>query len=110
MSNDGKRIDKPEPRWQALLAFVAVGLMYLALPRSLIVGPTWLIPTLIGIMLVPTVVSHRLGKLSLNRILGVTISSLITVALISSVALLVKALPSHRESALELLRSVRSYG
>jgi hypothetical protein len=105
MSNEGKRVDKPEPRWQALLAFVAVGLMYLALPRSLIIGPTWLIPTLIGVMLVPTVVSHRFGKLSLNRILGITISSLITLALISSVALLVKALPSHRESALELLRS-----
>ena len=105
MSNEGKRVDKPEPRWQALLAFVAVGLMYVALPRSLIIGPTWLIPTLIGVMLVPTVVSHRFGKRSLNRILGITISSLITLALISSVALLVKALPSHRESALELLRS-----
>jgi hypothetical protein len=105
MSNEGKRVDKPEPRWQALLAFVAVGLMYLALPRSLIVGPTWLIPTLIGVMLIPTVVSHRFGKRSLNRILGITISSIITLALISSVALLVKALPSHRESALELLRS-----
>jgi hypothetical protein len=105
MSNEGKRVDKPEPRWQAVLAFIAVALMYLALPRSLIVGPTWLIPTLIGVMLIPTVVTHRLGKLPFNRILGITISSIITLALISSVALLVKALPSHRESALELLRS-----
>ena len=56
------RIDKPEPRWQAILAFVAVAGIYLALPRSLIVGPTWLLPTLIGVLLVPTVVSHRLGK------------------------------------------------
>ena len=42
------RVDKPEPRWQALLAFVAVAGIYLALPSSLIVGPTWLLPTLIG--------------------------------------------------------------
>ena len=78
MSNDGKRVDKPEPRWQAVLAFVAVATIYLALPRNLIVGPAWLLPTLIAVLLVPTVVSHRIGKLSLNRYLGFLISSLIT--------------------------------
>jgi hypothetical protein len=105
MEKAPQHIDKPEPRWQAVLAFVAVGLMYLALPPSLIIGPTWLLPTLIGVLLVPTVVSHRMGRRSLNRNLGVAISSIITVALIGSVILLVRALPSHRESALALLRS-----
>lgn len=102
---ESHRVDKPEPRWQALLAFVAVAGIYLALPSSLIVGPTWLLPTLIGVLLVPTVVSHRIGKRSLNRILGLAISSIITIALISSVALLVHALPSHKESAIQLLFS-----
>jgi hypothetical protein len=105
METGSHRIDKVEPRWQALLAFVAVAGIYLALPSSLIVGPTWLLPTLIGVLLVPTVVSHRIGKRSLNRILGLAISSIITVALISSVALLVHALPSHKESAIQLLFS-----
>jgi hypothetical protein len=99
------RIDKPEPRWQAVLAFVAVGAIYLALPSAMIVGPAWLLPTLIGLLLVPTVVSHRYGKLRLNRILGFTTSSLITLALIGSVVLLVHALPSHTESPLQLLFS-----
>ena len=98
-------IDKPEPRWQALLAFLAVAGIYLALPRHLIVGPIWLLPTLIVVLLVPTVVSHRMGKRSLNRVLGMLISSVITVALIGSVVLLVRALPSHKEAPLELLRS-----
>jgi hypothetical protein len=105
MGHDGKRLDKPEPRWQAVLAFLAVATIYLALPRSLVVGPTWLFPTLIAVLLVPTVVSHRLGKLSLNRVLGFATSSIITVALIGSVILLVHSLPSHREPPLELLRS-----
>lgn len=105
MASDEKRRDKPEPRWQAVLAFVTVATIYLALPKSLIVGPTWLFPTLIGVLLVPTVVSHRLGKLSLNRILGFATSSIITIALIGSVVLLVHSLPSNRESPLELLRS-----
>ena len=93
MKSDGQRIDKPEPRWQAVLAFVAVAAIYLALPRSLIVGPTWLLPTLIALLLVPTVVSHRLGRLQLNRLLGFVISSVITLAMIGSVVLLL-----HRPS------------
>ncbi len=105
MSNEGKRVDKPEPRWQAALAFVAVATIYLALPKNLIVGPAWLLPTLIAVLLVPTVVSHRIGKLSLNRYLGFLISSLITLALIGSVILLVTTLPSHKEPPLKLLFS-----
>jgi hypothetical protein len=98
-------IDKPEPRWQALLAFLAIGAIYLALPRDLIVGPTWLLPTLIVVLLIPTVVTHRTGKRSLNRALGIVINGITTLALIGSVVLLVRALPSHRESALKLLLS-----
>jgi hypothetical protein len=56
-------------------------------------------------LLVPTVVSHRVGKHSLNRILGFIINGITTLALIGSVILLVRALPTHRESPLQLLRS-----
>src|SRR5213082_4225298 len=105
MSDSTEHIDKPEPRWQALVALLAVGAIYLALPRSLIIGPIWLLPTLIVVLLVPTVVSHRVGKRSLNRALGIIINGIITTALIGSVILLVRALPSHREAPLQLLRS-----
>jgi hypothetical protein len=105
MRAERERIDKPEPRWQALLAVLAIGAIYLALPAHLTVGPIWLLPTLILVLLPPTVVSHRTGKRSLNRVLGITINGLTTLALIGSVVLLVRALPSHRESPLELLRS-----
>ena len=60
---------------------------------------------MIVVLLVPTVVSHRMGKLSLNRILGFTINGITTLALIGSVILLVRVLPTHRESPLQLLRS-----
>ena len=105
MTNEHDHVDKPEPRWQALLAFLAVGAIYLALPRSLIVGPIWLLPTLIVVLLVPTVVSHRTGRRSLNRVLGIIINGITTLALIGSVILLVRALPSHKESPLQLLLS-----
>src|SRR5215210_2293659 len=98
-------IDEPEPRWQALLAFVAVGAIYLALPRKLIIGPTWLLPTLIVVLLIPTVMSHRAGKRRINRVLGIIINGITTVALIGSVILLVRTLPSHRGDPLRLLFS-----
>ena len=105
MADPHNHLDKPEPRWQALLAFLAVGAIYLALPRDLIVGPTWLLPTLIVVLLIPTVVAHKAGKRSLNRALGIIINGITTLALIGSVVLLVRTLPSHRESALKLLLS-----
>ena len=105
MTEQHPHIDKPEPRWQALAAFLAIGGIYLALPANLIVGPIWLLPTLIVALLIPTVMSHKTGKRSLNRVLGIIINGITTVALIGSVVLLVRALPSHRESPLELLRS-----
>ena len=105
MTDQHPHLDKPEPRWQVLLAVLAVGAIYLALPRNLIIGPTWLLPTLIVVLLIPTVVSHRTGKRSLNRALGIVINGITTLALIGSVALLVRALPSHKEDPLALLRS-----
>jgi len=87
------------------MAVLAIGGIYVALPRNLILGPIWLLPTLILVLLVPTVMSHRTGKRSLNRTLGIFINGITTLALIGSVGLLVRALPSHKESPLELLRS-----
>ncbi len=105
MSRSPQHIDKPEPRGQAVAAVLAIGTIYLALPRNLVVGPIWLLPTVIVVLLVPTVVSHRMGKLSLNRILGFIINGITTLALIGSVTLLVRVLPAHRESPLQLVRS-----
>src|ERR1041384_2402490 len=98
-------IDKPEPRGQTVAAVLAIGAIYLALPRNVVVGPVWLLPTVIVVLLVPTLVSHRVGKQSLNRLLGFIINGITTLALIGSVILLVRLLPTHRESPLQLLRS-----
>jgi hypothetical protein len=105
MNEPHEHLDPPEPRWQALLAVLAIGAIYLALPRNLVVGPIWFVPTLIVLLLVPTVTTHRAGKRSFNRALGIIINGITTFALIASVALLVRALPTHKEAPLALLRS-----
>jgi hypothetical protein len=102
--NLSDHVDKPE-RWQAVLAFLAVGGIYLALPPALVVGPIWLLPIAIVLLLVPTVIAHHAGRHSLNHALGLVSNAIITIALIASVVLLVTALPSHKEEPLRLLGS-----
>jgi hypothetical protein len=104
MPNRG-HVDKPEPRWQAPLALAAVGGIYLALPKTLVVGPTWVLPVIIALSLAPTIVSHRTGRHSLNHALGIVNGSIITIALIGSVILLIRTLPSHEASPTRLLLS-----
>lgn len=96
---------KPEPRWPAVLAVLAVGGLILSLPSPLTLGPDWLLLVVVAILLVPTIVSHRLGKRRLNEYLGYTLSALITFALLWSLAALIAGLPTHREPAIVLLRA-----
>ncbi len=48
----------PEPRWPALIAVLAVGGLYLALPEYLRIGPRWLFPAIVTTLVVPTVITH----------------------------------------------------
>jgi hypothetical protein len=99
------QVDRPEPRWQVLLALLAVAGIYMALPKELVVGPAWLLPVLVVVLLVPTVFAHRTGRHSLNHVLGIVIGAIMTFGLIASVVLLVIALPGKKEPAPALLRS-----
>jgi hypothetical protein len=101
----GSHIDKPEPRWQALLALLAIAGTSFARPTWLSIGPRWLLPLLILVLLAPTVVAHRIGRHSLNHALGILINAIITCSLIGSVVLLVIALPAHKEPPIVLLKS-----
>jgi Mn2+/Fe2+ NRAMP family transporter len=110
MERQGEPVDKPEPRWQVILALLAVGGIYMALPKELVLGPTWLLPVLIVALLVPTVFAHRSGYHSLNHVLGILISGIITAALIGSVVLLVANLPAKKESPFAYFDRGRSFG
>src|ERR1700678_1712927 len=80
MPNTSKHL---EPRWPAMLALLAVGGLRLSLPESLSAGPDWLLIVVVGVLL----------------------SSIVTVDMIWSLGLLVAGLPAHRQSPKELLRS-----
>ncbi len=103
----GEQFD-PEPRWPAAIASLAVGGLYTALPASLTVGPRWIFPCAVLSLLIPTIVSHRVGKHRLNAILGFAVVVTLTLGLIVSLTLLIKALPEHKESPGALLLSAAS--
>jgi hypothetical protein len=94
----------PEPRWPAIIAVLAVGGLYMALPNELIAGPRWLFPSVVLALLIPSIVSHHTGRHRLNTIFGFTVDVVLTAGLIISVILLVRALPTMKDSE-QLLRS-----
>ena len=97
-----------EPRWPAVIAILAVGGLYLALPDSLTFGPNWLFPSLVLALLIPTNISYHTGRHRLNAILGFAVDGVLTVGLIISVTLLVDALPAGKEAPQQLLLSAAS--
>lgn len=107
-TNDASALFDPEPRWPAIVAVVAVGGIYTALPDFLTFGPRWLYPSLVLALLLPTIVSHHTGRHRLNTLFGFLVDGLLTVGLIISVVLLIGALPAHTESPVALLLSAAS--
>jgi len=98
----------PEPRWPALVAILAVGGLYTALPESLIIGPRWAFMVIVLIMLVPTVISHYREYHRMNYLLGFCISGVLTAGMIASVCLLIRELFAHSETPSALLISAGS--
>jgi uncharacterized membrane protein len=94
-----------EPRWPAFVAMLAAAGVYLALPEPLSLGPSWLLLAIIGLLLVPIVVSDRRGDHKVTRILTFTANGIITLAMIASLIHLVQGIPQHLESPKALLRS-----
>ncbi len=96
---------QPEPRWPAVVALLATAGLYVSLPERLTPGPSWLLLVVILILLIPTIISHRMGKPNVNFGLGVLLLSVITGALIWSLGNLIAGLPHKRESPTQLLLS-----
>ena len=95
----------PEPRWPALVAGLAAGVLFYLMPEPLIVGPRWLPLALIAAMLVLATLSHRAGRQLLNEIFSYLGLGITTLALLVSLILLIQRLPKHLDPPGELLRA-----
>ena len=94
-----------EPRWPAILAMTAVSMVNFALPKSLVIGPTWLIVVLAVGLLVPALISHRVGNHDAAKWLSYAGHGVVTASMLVSLFLLVAGLTTHKESPSQLLLS-----
>lgn len=96
---------RTEPRWPALVAALAVGVLFYAMPESLTVGPGWLMLVVVAVLMIPAAIFHRIGRADLNQIFAYASLAVITIGVMSSLALLIVRLPTHKEMPVELLRA-----
>jgi hypothetical protein len=94
-----------EPRWPAVLALLATGGLHFILPAPLRFGQEWLLLAVVTVLLIPTVVAHRIGKHVLNRVLSHVVLSAVTVSMVWSLGLLIRRLPLHLDPPQVLLRA-----
>ena len=82
------------PRWPASLALLTCVALYVVLPNRLVIGPRWLIPALIVLLLVPlSTRRHRHPDESPRvRHLTLTLITLVTLANVTSMVFLVQRL------------------
>lgn len=98
-----------EPIWPPLVAMLAIGGLYAALPVSLLAGaPRWLLVAVVVSLLVPMVILHYVGNHALHQTLGYVLNSVVTAALIFSLGLLLWEVTQHEVTPPQLLRSAAS--
>lgn len=94
-----------EPRWPAIVAVLATGGLYVALPDSLSLGPPWLLLVVLVALMVPTIATYRMGYERANGRLGTALSIVLTIGLLYAVGALVFSLPKHAIPPIDLLRA-----
>lgn len=89
------RPSKHQARWPASIAVATALLLYLILPRSLTVGPIWLVPLLELVLLIPLMIvstrRHLLGQ-AWVRVTAITLIAIVNGANVGSLLLLVHEL------------------
>jgi uncharacterized membrane protein len=94
---------RPETRWPAVVAIVAIAAVRFALPPALSLGPDWMLVPVIGLLLLLTFVFHRMGRTGANQTASYLLLTVITADMIASLVLLITRLPAHRETPRQLL-------
>ena len=94
-----------EPMWPSLVALLAAAGLYAALPESLAVGPKWLLMALVALVLLPVEIIHSRGNHKFCHPAGFFVISTVTIGMIVSVVLLVKAILVNSVKPEQLLHS-----
>ena len=96
------------PRWAVIFGILAIGLLYLALPESLTLGPSWLLLAIEVVLLIPLIfigITRRPTPRITIRLFALAVLAAVTLGLAVSIALLVYELLYDKVKPNFLLRS-----
>ncbi|MGB8966636.1 MAG: hypothetical protein WCB99_13430 [Candidatus Cybelea sp.] len=87
-------VPRPEPRWHASLAVLGAMALYITLPPRLTIGPTWVAPLLVLIVLVPLsiIAPHRHRDTRRTRLWSIALIAIVNFFNLTSVLLLIASL------------------
>lgn len=100
-----KRTEEPESRWGIIVALLACAGLYAALGKSLLPGPWWIPLACVAVLEMPAWIAVANDREEAAIALGHAISAVLTVFLLISVGLLVRAVVAGLEPGIVLLRS-----
>jgi hypothetical protein len=92
-------------RWSYLLAILVISILFSILSENLTIGPSWMVPLIAFILLMPLGLAVFRRHHKWTRIIAFSITGLVTLGLVSSVIFLVLNLFSHTVSASILFRN-----
>lgn len=100
MAEQEAAIPRHEPRWHASLAVLAAVLLYITLPPRLTIGPTWIAPVLVLVVLIPLSIfaPHRHIETRRTRFASIVLIAIVNFFNLASVLLLIASFfrPEHR--------------
>src|SRR5262249_46750506 len=95
-----------EPLWPPALAMFAIGGFDGALPPKLTGGaPWWLLVAIVAPLVVSIIIFHRRDNHSVSHFLGYVLNSIVTAALIYSLAMLILEVTEHTVAPQRLMYS-----
>jgi hypothetical protein len=98
-------IQRPEPRWPAVLAIFASAALHITLPPGMRIGPPWLIASTVVALVAVAWTTRRAGLHDINEWAGLAIVAVLTAGLFYGLGGLLIGLVHHTELAPDLLRS-----
>jgi hypothetical protein len=97
-----KALPRHEPRWHASIALIAAIALYATLPPRLTIGPVWVAPMIVLVVLIPlsVLVPHRHKETRRTRFWSILLIAIVNFFNLTSVLLLVGGLFKPERAAL----------
>jgi hypothetical protein len=92
------------PRWPGAASLLVIGAVYTVLREDLRVAPSFLLLVLVGVLILPILYAQLRGRHHLSHLLGLALVGLATIAVGTSVFLLVIVLSTQPITPLTALR------